>query len=169
MSANPESFVCKTCGKSHEGHPTDRGFTLPDDVWAIPEEEREAAAKFTSDLCQLDERYFIRCLLPVPFKEREGYYGWGVWAEVSWPIFQRYLEIYEEDATGEPSVQGKLANQVPVYEPTVGLPVVIKFGISSQRPTLQFPAGANHQFALEQSQGMSEVRYHEVLERTGSI
>jgi hypothetical protein len=167
MSTNPESFVCKTCGKSHEGDPTDHGFSLPDDVWAIPAVEREAAAKFTSDLCQLGERYFIRCLLPVPFIEREGYYGWGVWVEVTWPIFQRYLEIYEEDATDEPSVLGNLANLVPVYEPIPGLPVIIKFGISSQRPSLQFPADAEHQFAVEQKHGMSEVRYHEILDRTG--
>lgn len=93
MTDPTESFVCAVCGESHSGLSTDTAFTLPDVVWAIPEPEREQHAKWTSDLCQMGERYFIRCLLPIEFTDRPGYYGWGVWAEVDWLVFKRYLEL----------------------------------------------------------------------------
>lgn len=44
--ASSESFVCAVCGESHSGLPTDHGWKLPDDVWAIPEAERQNHAKF---------------------------------------------------------------------------------------------------------------------------
>jgi len=56
MEAKP-GFVCAQCGTAHEGYPTDRGYTLPDDVWAIPESERQTLAKFTTDLCKMGGRW----------------------------------------------------------------------------------------------------------------
>ena len=163
MTDPTDSFVCSVCGQSHGGLSTDTAFTLPDVVWAIPEAEREQHAKWTSDLCQLGERYFIRCLLPVKLTDQPGYYGWGVWAEVDWPIFKRYLDLYDADGSGEPPVAGILSNEVAAYGETVGLPVSIQFGPSSKRPTLSFANGVDHSFAHEAASGMSDSRYHEVL------
>lgn len=163
------SFLCSVCGKSHEGAPTDTAFTLPDDAWALPEEQRSKQAKWTSDLCQLGERYFIRCLLPIPFRDTSGYYGWGVWAEVERAVFERYLEIYEVDATDEPETNGFLANNIGEYGTTLGLPVQIRFGLSSQRPKLSFAQDETHVLALETATGMSAARYHEVLRSRGNV
>jgi hypothetical protein len=58
MRAEP-NFVCAQCGTTHEGLPTDQGYKLPDDVYAIPKSEREARATFTSDLFSTGERYFF--------------------------------------------------------------------------------------------------------------
>jgi len=157
------SFVCNECGETHDGLPTDSAFKLPDDVWAIPEPERSAKAKFTSDLCQLAERYFIRCLLEVPFTDQSGYYGWGAWAEVDWPVFKRYLDLYEKDGTAEAQAEGKLANDLPTYSGTLGLRVLLKFQTPDRRPTLHFPANARHQLAREAAQGISYTRFHEIL------
>lgn len=144
MTGPAESFICAVCGQSHSGLSTDTAFTLPDVVWAIPEAEREQHAKWTSDLCQLGERYFIRCLLPINFIDQPGYYGWGIWAEVDWPVFKRYLDLYDADGSEEPPVAGLLSNEVAVYGETVGLPVSIQFGPSSKRPTLSFAKGVDH-------------------------
>jgi len=70
-------FKCGICGENHEGLPTEWACNLPDEVWAIDEPEREERARFTSDLCQFGERYFIRCMLEVPFTHSEGTFGWG--------------------------------------------------------------------------------------------
>jgi len=43
-------FTCPHCGTTHEGDPTDWGWTLPDEVWAIPEEQRETEARFNEKL-----------------------------------------------------------------------------------------------------------------------
>ena len=169
MSAASSGFVCSICGKSHAGLPTDWAYTLPDAVWAIPEEERAAKAKWTSDLCQMGEEYFIRCLLPVPFTEREGYFGWGVWTQVDWGVFERYLQLYELDGTREPEVRASLANDLPSYEPLVGAPVLLQFGASTQRPTLRFPSGSTHSLAAEQAAGINALRYHQILEAVGAF
>jgi hypothetical protein len=147
------SFICPTCGKAHEGLPTDHGWKLPDDVWAIQEPERSKKAKFTSDLCQLGGRFFIRCLLELPFSERSGYYGWGIWVEVPEATFHRYLELYEQDGSGEAPVSGAIANAIPGYPSTSGLPVSIQFQDSTSRPTVHVSASSGHPLVTEQSAG----------------
>jgi hypothetical protein len=169
MSEGPSSFSCPHCGQSHEGYPTDYGYTLPDDVWAIPEEERASLAKWNSDLCQLGERYFVRCVLSIRFVDRAGYFGWGLWAEVERPVFERYLEIYEQDAASEPPALAKIANQPPGYEAVVGAPVSIQFGLSTERPKIQIAESNSSTLALEQLHGISSARYHEILESMGVI
>jgi hypothetical protein len=163
MTESAESFVCSVCGQVHGGLSTDTAFTLPDVVWAIPEPERQQQAKWTSDLCQMGEQYFIRCLLPVSFTDQPGYYGWGVWAEVEWPVFKRYLDLYDADGSDEPLALGQISNEVAAYGGTIGLPVCIQFGPSSQRPVLSFLEGEEHGFAREAASGMSSSRFHEIL------
>jgi len=169
MTTTLPSFVCPICGESHEGFPTDYAYTLPDDVWAIPKDDRASQAKWTTDLCQFGERYFIRCLLPVAFAQRHGYYEWGLWVEVEWSIFDKYLKFYDLDGTQEPKVTGYLANQVPVHQSSFGLPVCIQFGSSTQRPTVSFPTGSSHEFAIECEKRISECRYYEILVATGAL
>lgn len=161
------SFICSTCGETHEGLPTDHGWKLPDDVWAIPEHERSSKAKFDSDLCQLGSRFFIRCILKVPFNEQPEYYGWGVWVEVAESDFYRYVELFDKDGSAERSVPGTLANAMPGYPPTLGLTVDVQFQDSTSRPTIAVPTG-EHPLAAEQAKGVDNRRYHQILEATGS-
>ncbi len=158
------SFTCPHCGNTHEGLPTDRGYSLPDAVWAIPEPERAARAKWTADLCQMGVRYFIRCVLKVPFTDRAGYFGWGLWVEVTWPVFERYLEVYESDGSSEPVYPATIANEPPRYDRTLGESVNLQFGAATDRPTIQFLTGATCQLALEQGHGIDTARYHQLLE-----
>ncbi|ATR79066.1 DUF2199 domain-containing protein [Moraxella osloensis] len=162
------SFICSTCGEAHDGLPTDHGWQLPDDVWAIPEDERSNEAEFNSDLCQLGNRFFIRCLLKIPFNEQPDYYGWGVWVEVAEQDFDRYIELYDKDGSSEPSVSGTIANSVPGYPPTLGLAVDVQFQDSTSRPSVAVLASA-HPLAEEQSIGIDNRRYHEILAVTGSV
>jgi hypothetical protein len=169
MTSANGTFICSTCGKSHEGLPTDSAYTLPDVVWAIPETERAKHAKWSKDLCQFGERYFFRCVLAVPFKDREGDYGWGVWAEVKYEDFDRYYKLYDEDGSGEPEMQALLANAVPAYDQTLGLPILVQLQSSTSRPSVRFPPGSDHLFALEQAHGIGEDRYHQILQATGAL
>jgi hypothetical protein len=56
-----------------------------------------------------------------PFTE-SGEFGWGAWAEVDWSTFERYLELYDEDGSGEPPKDGILANDLPPYPSSIGSP-----------------------------------------------
>jgi hypothetical protein len=166
MNATP-SFVCPHCGKRQEGWPTDRGYTLPDEVWAIPEPERSERAKWSADLCVLGERFFIRCILDVPFTDQPGCFGWGLWAEVASPAFARYVELFDKDGSSEPACPATIANDLPGYDTTLGQPVIMQFQTATQRPALRFPAGATCRLALEQAQGIDSLRYHQLLESFG--
>ncbi len=162
------SFVCPQCKSTHEGLPSDYAFALPDDVWAIPEAERSKMARWQSDLCQLGERHFIRGLLPIRFLDTEGYFGWGLWVEVAWPVFERYLEIYNQDATNEPPAVGKLANRPSGYSDIPYSPVIVSFGMAADRPMISFDSSVRNALAEEQRSGMSSERYHEILNGLGA-
>lgn len=162
-------FVCHTCGSTHEGLPTDHGWTLPDVVWAIPEEERAIQAKFDSDLCQLGERYFIRCVLKLPFNEQRDFFSWGIWVEVAKQDFWPYVELYNADGRSEPAISGAIANMISGYRPTLGLPVMVQFQTSTSRPSVIVPNGSDHPLAAEQIGGISNQRHHDMLVATGSL
>jgi hypothetical protein len=105
--------------------------------------------------------------LEIPFLDQPGYYGWGAWAEVEWPSFEKYLEFYDKDGTGEVPLRGRLANNFPTYGGTLGLELLVQFRIASQRPAIIFPEHANHLLAAEVRNGMSYARFHEVLVARG--
>ena len=163
------SFVCPHCGKTHVGWPTDQGYTLPDDVWAISEPERAARAKWTTDLCQMGERRFIRGLLQIPFTDQPGYFGWGLWVELDPSAFHRYLAVYDKDGASEPPENGRIANQLPGYDLVLGAEVSVHFRDSTQRPLIRFPGGAPGRLAREQVHGIDATRYHEILAAVGAI
>ena len=163
------SFVCNTCGDTHEVLPTDLAWTLPDVVWSIPEADRTSLAKFDTDRCQLGDRFFIRCILKLPFREQSGYYGWGVWVELPETSFYRYVELYDEDGSSEPVVSGHIANEIPAYPSTLGLPVTVQFQDSTSRPTVNVPTTSNHALAAAQSRGIDNQQYHAILVATGSL
>ncbi|PKA42158.1 DUF2199 domain-containing protein [Rhizobium sullae] len=158
-----ESFICAICGTQHDGLTTDWAFKLPDVVWSIPEDERSEKAKFDSDLCQFGERYFMRCILYAPFRDRPSEFGWGLWAEVEWPTFKRYLELYEADGSTEAAYEGSLANALDAYPESFGAAVEIHFRGPSERPTLHLKSDDPSRFAEEQRRGISDTRYHEIL------
>ena len=159
-----DGFECSICGKEHGGLVTDRAYKLPDEIWALPGGVRAARARFTSDLCQFDDRNFIRCMLEVPFSWEPGSFGWGAWAEVDLPTFERYREVYDEDATSEPTRAGTLANALPAYPRSLRTPVVIQFENPSKRPSLFTRADDRTLLSVEQRAGIDERRYHEILE-----
>jgi hypothetical protein len=163
------SFVCPQCGTTHAGLPKDYGYKLPDEVWAIPHDERKSAAKFTSDLCQFGDRYFIRCLLKTPFVGSDDYFGWGLWVETARSVFERYVALYDQDASAEPLYAGTIANRPTLYADALGADVLIQFGPSKDRPVIYFPAGARSALAVEQREGLDLARYHAVLEAIGAI
>jgi hypothetical protein len=163
------SFTCPRCGTSHAGFPKDYGYTLPDEVWAIPPAERASRAKFTSDLCQFGERHFIRCLLAVPFVGSDDYFGWGLWVEIASSVFERYVALYDKDGSTESPYAGTIANRPPLYADALAADVLVQFGPSKERPTIHFPPGAPSTLAAEQRRGIDVARYHEVLQAIGAI
>ncbi|WP_184722269.1 DUF2199 domain-containing protein [Caulobacter sp.] len=147
-----------------EGLSRDWGFTLPDEVWEIPEDERDAQARYNDDLCQWGDRFFIRCILPVPLKGEDDFFGWGAWAEVEAEVFERYLDLYEADGRDEPPLPAKLANRLAPYPgTTLGTRLLIQFQDPDERPILTLQEGDKSRLAQEQRDGIDAARHREVL------
>jgi hypothetical protein len=155
---------CPCCEKEVEPHQMDVAFGLPDDIFALSEEQREARAKIHTDLCSLDEkRYFIRGVVYVPVQQLDANFGWGVWAEVAEDTFFRYHELYDKDGSNEPPAAGVLANTLPDY-PDVEQPLEIRFGPPDKRPIFK-PTPTESEFYLEQIEGLPVRKWHGIIER----
>nr|WP_295106819.1 DUF2199 domain-containing protein [uncultured Caulobacter sp.] len=146
----------------------DWGFALPDEVFALPDADQDEQVRYNDDLCQWGDRFFIRCILPVPLKDQDDYFGWGVWAEVEAEVFERYLELYEEDGREEPPHPAKLANRLAPYPGTTqGTRVLVQFQTPDERPTLTLLETDKSRLAQEQRDGIDAARHREVLEVSG--
>jgi len=150
---------CSCCGKDIGEIAFDKGYKMPDDVWSLPNEERESRAEIDSDLCRLDDRYFLRGVAYIPVLGVDKCYGWGFWAEVSEDSFIEYVEAYEQDNSSKPRFTGFVANQISFYENTLGLELEVKLGDETQRPTFYFK-DSNHALTEEQASGISIEKVH---------
>ena len=160
---------CEHCGKHHDALPTDKGYALPDDVWAIPKRKRAARAQFTADLCIYGDRHFIRCVLRLPMRDAAGAFGWGIWAEIDAETYARYCELYGADGTDEPPKRGTIANMMPGYEDAAGETVWLQFGTREHRPLLRTSLLSPTSLARDQATGLTSARYHEVLVANAAI
>jgi hypothetical protein len=172
--AKPKSrgFRCGTCGKSHSGLPTEWGFREPDVVFGLSYIGKYLRTRINADLCTLDEsRYFLRGHLTLPFTEADGEFGWGLWLEVSKDHHDVYVAQMAQKAEGEPCIQyrleGKIANSIPGYGRTLGVPVDVLLGEAGQRPSLWLLSRSRHPLAREQAGGISAARHHQLLEACG--
>jgi hypothetical protein len=149
-----------------ESPPTGFIWHVPDEVWALDEKSRKQwFLQFESsyDWCSIDDRWFLRGDLELPYTNRPGAWKWGVWCEVDDSVIDKYAELEDVDGSNEPRMFGKLACKIPVYPDSVGLPVEIQFGPPDQRPSFFLPADSTHPLALEQREGIDEHRYHEIV------
>lgn len=123
--------------------PLERNFQLPDDVFALGDEKNTRAA-YNRNFASLDgQRFFMRCLLPVPV---EGYGTWciGLWLEVTKADHDRARETQDDpESYSRLRFSGALANHVGA---DLGLPVDLGAELqiyvpdTSERPRVEAPA-----------------------------
>ena len=158
-------YRCPSCTETHEGFPA-LAYSLPDPIFHLTPEEREARTVVSTDLCILDDaRYFIRCVLSVPV---EGYvedFEYGPWVEVGADDFSRYSVWFNLGVSpGWQSVKGRIANAFPeMDQTTLGLEcTVILPDDDDQRPFVQVH-DIGHPLYDEQLNGMQLVRVTELV------
>ena len=139
---------CATCGAEHDLlEPT---FLRPDAVVDLPSEERAERVNETDDLCAIwarsdaePHRYFVRCVLKVRLLDAPGDTGWGLWVEVMGGDFDRIVETWSDpDQASVPPMDAWVANQVPDYPDTIGLPVTLHLTGPTTRPQLTLDPGS---------------------------
>lgn len=162
-----EIFFCKQCGEWHEELLSDFSLRLPDEVTRLSYLERYQRARFNADFCTLDDnRYFIHCMLKIPFNytESDSFFGWGLWVEVNRDQHDLHMEHWSRGADDTEPFRATIANNLEGYPDLVGEEVYVKL-YDAHRPLLHFPAISHHPLAVEERNGLSFERHHELAFR----
>ncbi len=145
------------------------GYAKPDLYLAVPNEERERRCWGNdTDYFQIEDdgvyRHFIRGWLPIPVRNRESPFAYGLWVEVPQDRFFRYVELYRSDASSEEPFDAAIANHVNGYPETIGVAVQVQFAEVNQRPVVTV-AEREHPLRKEQETGITSTRLREILHR----
>jgi hypothetical protein len=168
MADSSESFVCRTCGKTHAGLPISFAADFPDPYANLSADQREARAVIGSDQCILDsELFFIRGLVEIPIVDSNELFLWGVWATVFEDVFEQLSESWTtvgREAKFGP-FKGRLANSLSIYPATLNLKLEIRLRPVGQRPIFIIE-DADHLLAIQQRDGITK---HEVSEMASML
>ena len=167
---------CAKCGAEHDLADLEPSFTFPDAYLDVPEPERKFRTFVGPDDCRIRDaadtvrRYFLRGLMPVPVYGDAQPCSWGVWVEVSERAFKRTSELWDDPAQGaEPPFPATLANTIPEYPPTIGLPGLLQLTGPKTRPTFTLTPDVTHPLAAEQRGGVYPERVIEWLVISSTI
>jgi len=156
--------VCSQCGVAHAV--LDPAFRRPE-AYVQLERRAQQHAKANDDLCSIalpgtPPRFFVRGTLAVRVANWPDGVHWGLWAEISEPAFQHVLDTWSDpSASDEPPFVGTLANMIPSYPDTLGLPLVVRLTGPTTRPAFVFGEAAQHAFVDECRGGVTLHRVHE--------
>jgi len=152
---------CSKCGETHDIANLEPAFRRPDSYVALPVDKRDEIAQANNDMCIISEpdkvrRYFVRGVLHVDVEGYEEGTAWGIWVELSLRAFDVIHEMWDDPNQGNiPAMLGTLANQVPRYPLTIGLPVQLQMAGENTRPTLIFPDQVDHPFSNQVRAGVT--------------
>ena len=151
---NDENRACPCCGQTFSGI-FDIVFDHPDD-WphgvldGRPGEFGQD--RLGQDLCQFDNRFFIRCALFLPVRGSGENFGFGPWIEVSPATAESYSDISRNHVTAFSHAEGLLANTLPLFEDDDSAPVALVLSDPAQCPEVVIASGS---LAKAQDNGIS--------------
>jgi hypothetical protein len=158
------AWTCSCCGKQFDTLPLDWAFDAPSYWNDIPEAERAARGKLSSDFCIADEHFFIRGCLQIPIIGSDEMLVWGVWVSQSAASFERAQELFDRNPDPDEGPRfGRLSNGIRIYHPsTLGLPSDVYFQPDNQRPLIRLHDG-DHPLIVEQRNGITLARVEEIV------
>jgi hypothetical protein len=133
--------------------------------------EKKGRVFENDDVCALEgesgaqDRFFVRCRLPVPLLDAPGDSAWGFWAEITEEDSVTIMNAWDDPHQARmPPMQARLANRVRGYLDTTGLPVSLRLTGPKTRPELSFPRESLHPFVKECLDGVCIHRLKEWLD-----
>jgi len=147
------TYRCAICGETHDDLP-DVAFRWPDPYFDVPEPERAARIKATTDTCAIDdEHFFIRGVILVPILGGSDQFGLGVWVSQKRENFQTYLDNFDTSDIGP--YFGWLSNRISYYErDTFLLKTRAHFQGENQRPLIELEP-SEHPLYSDYANGIS--------------
>ena len=160
-------WKCSQCGQSHDDPPRSYGFEAPLPWFSTPEAERYGSSELDRDFCILNEKdFFVRGCVEIPVVDGESPFVWDVWVSLSEVNFDRSIELLEaKDRAAEPPYFGWLSSRIQIYPDTYLLKTHVHTREVGIRPFLELEP-TDHPLAIEQRQGITEDRVHEIAALT---
>jgi hypothetical protein len=161
---DPIVFTCACCGKEITGLP-DLAFDAPVHYHDLPAAERRQRARLGSDFCVIDGKdRFIRGVCPVPIRDTDTHFAWGVWVSLSEANFARYHASFDDgDQSRLGAMFGWLCNRLPVYPETLHLQTTVVPRDGGERPLVWInEAHHEHPLTIDQREGMTTERLGEI-------
>jgi hypothetical protein len=158
------TFTCACCGKTVAGLP-DLAFDAPVHYASLSEAARAARAQLDVDFCVIDgEDRFIRAVCPVPIRDTEAYFGFGVWVSLGADSFERYRASFEApDQSKLGGMFGWLCNRLPPYPDTLNLQTTVVPQDGRRRPLVWInEAHDSHPLYIDQRAGITTERLGEI-------
>jgi hypothetical protein len=159
-----ETFLCSRCGQPHPGPAFHHDFPAPDAWTQLSDRRRELRGYLEDELCVVDDQHFIKGNLWITVKDADQDLDWTVWAAISAAGFERSVELWDQAGReSEPAYAGTLANEIPLFPGSLGLPLQVNTLSVGERPWLQLLPG-DHALVEEQLGGISIARVQEIAE-----
>jgi hypothetical protein len=137
-------------------------FAAPDPWLALTNTERETRGAINSDLCTLDDHYFVRGCLDIPISGHKDMFSWSVWVSISKQSFDLIVDLWDEDVrSNRDPLFGTLCNSIPVYPQTYSLKTHLHLRDSGIRPFIELEP-TDHPLAIEQREGITLQRVEQI-------
>ncbi|WP_390891608.1 DUF2199 domain-containing protein [Edaphobacter flagellatus] len=157
------SYICSTCGSTHDGPPYVWGVPSPD-AWAeLSPEEQNERGECSSDQCVIDdEQFFVIGRIEIPVSGSTEPFAWLAWVEVGVDDFVDIRQKwFIEGRETTPAYAGRLANKLPTYsQSTLGLQVNLITNPLPNRPSIHLVD--EHAIRDEQAKGITEHRVAQI-------
>ena len=155
-------WKCHICGIEHDDLPDCFGIESP---WPalVPEAEFEARVELTRDQCVVDgEHFFVRGHIQIPIHGREEPLAFSVWASLSEKSFLHMNDRWDApDRDTDPPYFGWLCSPISVYPSTIHLKLSVQSRSLGLTPLFALEP-TDHPLAIEQQQGITEARWHQI-------
>jgi len=155
-------FKCASCDEWHEGMPG-FGASAPLYYYFIPEDERSARCKLTTDTCIVDgEYYFVRGCLEIPVRGADEPFIWGVWVSLSAGNFEQFVSLLGcKDRSKYGPYFGWLSADFKRYPVVENLKTKVHLRDDGIRPLIELEP-TSHPLAVDQREGITVDRVAEI-------
>jgi hypothetical protein len=158
-------WTCRTCGVEHTEVPLCFGIEAP---WRaiVPERDFDDRVDLTPDQCVVDKKqFFIRGHIEIPIHGYPNPLAFSVWSSLSEQSFLHMSKRWEaSDRASDPPYFGWLCNPISAYPSTISLKLSVQSRVPGLTPLFTVePTG--HPLALDQHNGISVDRWHELAHR----
>ncbi|CAN5766731.1 DUF2199 domain-containing protein [soil metagenome] len=159
------SWKCDICGVEHDELPTCFGMEAP---WRalVAESEFGERVELTADQCVVDgKKFFVRGHVEIPIHGHAEPLAFSVWASLSEKSFRTMTERWEAgDRAMDAPYFGWLCSPIAVYGNTIHLKLSVQSRAPGLTPMFTVEPG-EHPLAVDQQNGISMARWHELAHR----